>query len=482
MKSRLVFDVTTTSKWKSRDVGITRTERNFARYLLADPPSEFTLLFVVKTGKFRWKTLTPEQVSAELGLDRRSEKDPGHVAREEVNREAAAKNSSVRRRAEDAAFRSIRRVGVSVVRTVKSRLPEEAHADFMAVAGHTNMLGRQVVHQWRHKNSNGERIVDGLLVPNGLRGWSGASSEDIYLSMGLDWDDKSMAEIFILKREIGFRCISVCFDLIPCLFPQWIPTDPQLYDRHFADLAYVADLVPCISDTVAESLRDHAISSGLPVPETATVVLGADFPAGDPVPVPSLKGARFVLFVSTIEPRKNHKFLVEVWKRLESEDVKLVFAGRTGWKCEDVLAEMRGDQRLIDRVVHLPSVSDENLIWLYQNCLFSVFPSLYEGWGLPVVESLALGTPCVASTAGSVVEASRGIATHLDTFDGELWLAHLTRLCSDPALLEAARKRTAEAGAALLEEMTWENFGASMCALVADVSAGRRGTRSLSDA
>jgi glycosyltransferase involved in cell wall biosynthesis len=126
-----------------------------------------------------------------------------------------------------------------------------------------------------------------------------------------------------------------------------------------------------------------------------------------------------VLFVSTIEARKNHLLLFRVWRRLLDElpaDLvpTLVFAGRVGWLVEDLMRQLQNTDFLDGKIRLIEDASDAELAALYRGCSFTVFPSLYEGWGLPVTERLAFGKPCLAARATSVPEAGGRLARYFD--------------------------------------------------------------------
>jgi glycosyltransferase involved in cell wall biosynthesis len=126
-----------------------------------------------------------------------------------------------------------------------------------------------------------------------------------------------------------------------------------------------------------------------------------------------------VLFVSTIEVRKNHQLLMRVWRRLLEEmrpsDVPwLVFVGRIGWMVDDFVRQLHACDFLNGRIIVIADATDTELAALYRSCLFTVFPSLYEGWGLPVTESLSLGKPCLASDRTSLPEAGGPFARYFD--------------------------------------------------------------------
>ena len=188
-----------------------------------------------------------------------------------------------------------------------------------------------------------------------------------------------------------------------------------------------------------------------------TVPMGTGLPAAAPAaarPGGLPSPGSYVLFVSTLEPRKNHALLVRVWRRLEDEIRSgrrtaasvptLVFAGRVGWLVSDLLQQLDNMRWLGGRVRLIKDPSDEELRALYAGCLFTLFPSWFEGWGLPVTESLALGKPCLAADAtalpeaggaccryfdpGSVPDAHRAVSVLLDGTDAlASWQAQVAR-------------------------------------------------------
>jgi glycosyltransferase involved in cell wall biosynthesis len=168
-------------------------------------------------------------------------------------------------------------------------------------------------------------------------------------------------------------------------------------------------------------------------------------PAGLPAP------GSYVLFVSTVEVRKNHALLFSVWRKLEDEvragvrDAAsvpiLVFAGRVGWLVSDLLGQLENTHWLHGKVRLIPDPSDAELRALYRGCLFTAFPSWFEGWGLPVSESLAFGKPCLASCATALPEAGGDLCRYFDP--GDVASAHqaIAALLDTPGALAAWEDR-----------------------------------------
>jgi glycosyltransferase involved in cell wall biosynthesis len=136
---------------------------------------------------------------------------------------------------------------------------------------------------------------------------------------------------------------------------------------------------------------------------------------------------RYVLFVSTLEARKNHALAVKVWQKLMQEVragtraaetvPTLVFAGRVGLGVADLLQQMDNSRWLNGRIRLIRDPSDAELRALYDGCLFTLLPSLYEGFGLPLGESLALGQPCLAASGTALPETGGDLCRYFDPED-----------------------------------------------------------------
>lgn len=145
---------------------------------------------------------------------------------------------------------------------------------------------------------------------------------------------------------------------------------------------------------------------------------------------------RFVLFVGTLEPRKNLMRLVQAYATLPPSlrrHVSLVIAGGPGWLSESLRREV-GERGLADRVRFIGYVRDEDMASLYSLATVFAYPSLYEGFGLPVLEAMACGVPVLTSNVSSLPEVAGGAAVLVAPTDVEAIADGLTQLLDDGAL------------------------------------------------
>ena len=154
----------------------------------------------------------------------------------------------------------------------------------------------------------------------------------------------------------------------------------------------------------------------------------------------------YVLFVSTIEIRKNHRLLVRIWRRLldrHGADAvpNLIFAGQVGWMVDDLLTDLAASDYLGGKIMLMPGLSEAELRQAYRSCLFTVFPSLCEGWGLPVAESLVHGKFCVASNRTSIPEVGGDLIDYFDPTNDDDALGKIERALFDSGYRAAREAR-----------------------------------------
>ena len=221
----------------------------------------------------------------------------------------------------------------------------------------------------------------------------------------------------------GAQLAFYLYDLTPVREAGHTAAVNQLYERYLALITDTGARVPAISRSSRHDLDAWCADNGRRTPPGVATGLPnaldpADFPAAvSPWPRP------YALFVGTVEARKNHALALEAWKRLIDrhgrDDIPdLVCIGRLGWHADDFLRSMTDTGGLGGKVCVLSaSVPDHELAQFYRHAAFSIYPSRYEGWGLPVSESLAFGVPVIAADNSSIREAGGDAAIYIPTSD-----------------------------------------------------------------
>jgi glycosyltransferase involved in cell wall biosynthesis len=164
-----------------------------------------------------------------------------------------------------------------------------------------------------------------------------------------------------------------------------------------------------------------------------------------------LGGAPFIFSVSTLQPRKNYVRLIQAFAQLPAAEFQLVIAGGRGWLFDSIFAEVER-LKLDGRVLFPGFVADADLPALYSAARVFAYPSLYEGFGLPLLEAMACGTPVVASTASCLPEVAGAAALLVPPTDVDGLAAALRRLATD----EVLRADFIAKGRARAREFTWE--------------------------
>ncbi|HBY45170.1 MAG TPA: glycosyltransferase family 1 protein [Chloroflexi bacterium] len=175
----------------------------------------------------------------------------------------------------------------------------------------------------------------------------------------------------------------------------------------------------------------------------------------------------YLLFLSTVQPRKNVVRLVEAFEQLDNHDLHLVIGGRSGWMSDPIERRLKQSPRS-DRIVRLGYVPDELVPALYAGAAAFVHPALYEGFGLGILEAMASGAPVVTSNIASMPEVSGDAAILVDPHD--------VRSIRDgilAALDPANRVDLVERGARRAAGFTWERTAQLTLDVIAEARRGR---------
>lgn len=234
-----------------------------------------------------------------------------------------------------------------------------------------------------------------------------------------------------------------------------------------------ADLIVAVS----EYTRRHFLETFPHYPAERIVVVheGSRFTGCSPAPAPAqfdrIEPARFWLSVGTIEPRKNYARILEAYAAVYSNRPNLfplVIAGGKGWLMEEFERSLES-AGLRGRVILTGYVSDRELQWLYENCFAFLYPSLFEGFGLPVLEAMSLGAPAISSNTTSIPEVvgDAGILVNPECSEeiAEAMLRLFDGLVDRNALAESSRARAAQ--------FSWDSSARAMLDVYRQVAESR---------
>ncbi|AVF37505.1 hypothetical protein BV494_19830 [Rahnella sikkimica] len=212
----------------------------------------------------------------------------------------------------------------------------------------------------------------------------------------------------------------------------WVDQTVTLCDQSFS-----------ISECTKKDIVLRSNKLGVDMSGMQVIRLGDDFVASPSDNAEYCKrytqGERFILCVGTLEIRKNQVALLHAYRILSQRHPsllpKLVLVGRKGWIDSEVAFQVANDRDLNGLVDVITDASDIELSWLYSNCLFTLFPALYEGWGLPIAESLWHGKPCISSNSSSMVEIAPELTIFASPYSVENWADQIEALLFEPGKL-----------------------------------------------
>lgn len=426
------MNVTTSTNWQREAVGIVRVERALC--------AEFTELYgarfkrcIWQDGEFiEWIPSEQKKESININIDR-------SITLEQQNQELPPIYPILTKR----------QALVAIIQATLSLIPKNLRPFFnkffhylrprVGSLRRSNWIKNlKIGDRLRSTNSNNLNLSTGLSksIPTLL-----FAPGDVLISLGLDWDYPCYKEFYNLRKNIGIKVVSCCYDLIPVLYPQYcVDNVSGRFISYFIDVADGSDLILCISKQSERDINTMLERTGAARPKTHVFRLGDNLPDGKDQVISELVNTLlqkpFILFVSTIERRKNHEVLYRAYHLLCKEGKKdklpkLVFVGMQGWGVTELLKDIELDPLTRDTIIRLNNVNDNELVKLYENALFCVFPSLYEGWGLPVGEALSMGKAVICSDRGSLPEVGGDLVLYLDPWDPQIWADEIYKMSTD---------------------------------------------------
>lgn len=285
------------------------------------------------------------------------------------------------------------------------------------------------------------------------------------LLMFLDGNDVYFAPNFFVPRRhwpAVRRLVATVHDLGFVRLPETVQRETLAnLRRHLPGTLFAADALIAVSQATADDLaglkgvskrRIHVIHEGV----DATFLDGA--PAAPPASLP----ARYLLFVSTLEPRKNIVGVLRGFAAAAATGYPgaLVLVGRWGWRAEAARAELAASP-VRERIIHLDYVARGELRAVLAGAEALLFPSLLEGFGLPVVEAMACGVPAIVSRVSSLPEVAGEAGVYVDPSDPQDIARAILAVTGD----EGERQRLAALGRARAARFSWRQTAEATAAV-----------------
>lgn len=297
--------------------------------------------------------------------------------------------------------------------------------------------------------------------------WTRPGARGVVLYHGMNIHPSYRAALQLARRRHGLKIAVHLHDLLPLTHPE-TPARAREFERYLSEFVASCDLLTTSSHAnaavlpgVLARITDHS-------PPVIAVPLAHEYwpwRSGSRRPeLPGLEGHDFVLSVGSISARKNQLRLLHAWQRHRSGSRRrapahLVLAGSLGQGSREVI-ELLDQTNHFDRTVHLlPMPGDRELTWLYQNCLFTIYVSLAEGWGLPIGESLWLGKTCLTSGTTSMPEVGGDRVLYVDPTSIEDIASGLGRLLDEEGLARRLAERIDRS-----RLRTWRDFARDLVA------------------
>jgi glycosyltransferase involved in cell wall biosynthesis len=274
------------------------------------------------------------------------------------------------------------------------------------------------------------------------------------------------ADFVLPPVKPGTRTIVTIHDLSFVRYPDLVMPGMETHlNKWVPHSVRQADHVIAVSKATSQDLIELYQTP----PEKITTLYHGATPGFKPVVDPNalaivrqkygLEDKPFVLSISTIQPRKNYRRLIQAFAQIDSP-VMLVIGGSKGWHYQDIFAEV--DKLGLEKRILFPGfVADTDLPALYSAASLFVYPSLYEGFGLPLLEAMACGTPVVTSNQSSLPEVVGEAGLLIDPYDVDALAAAMRQVLADTSL----QQKLSQAGQIQAKKFTWEGMAAKLLKL-----------------
>ena len=294
--------------------------------------------------------------------------------------------------------------------------------------------------------------------------------QKIFFDLDTIWNSSKPRELLYPQlKENNFYIFNLIYDLIPILFPNYLYTaSRENFPAFIASVYKFSDLVLFNSNSTKrdffELQKKLHFTNNI---KTAMLPLGSDYahyPSNKLVDVQNLLATKYILFVGTIEPRKEQLKVLEVYEEIykNHQDIHLVFIGKIGWGVDSFVDKFSKHPLKEKKIHHLTEIDDATLALFYKEAYLVVYLSKYEGYGLPLVESLAHSNVTITSKNSSMSEFSPKLVDFVDDDSKEALYRLLNSYIENPHLVNLRRKEIQ----ANYKTTTWNDFYANLINII----------------
>lgn len=305
------------------------------------------------------------------------------------------------------------------------------------------------------------------------------NSNAIYINSG--HHGVNHAEIHSLLHEISrVDFIFYLHDLIPIDYPEYdsSPNAVVMHTKRVKTMAELGSIIMVNSEFTKNRFIQFCEQYQLAAPRTEVVHIGVEalFTTSYEEQLPPLpkdlgqfiSGVPYFVVISTIEPRKNHLLLLHIWREMLAEDPhacpRLIIVGRRGWKYEAVANMLDDSPSLGEVVMETQDLSDLHIRHLIQGAVACLYPSFAEGWGMPVVESLSLGVPCLCADIPVLRESGQNLGRYISPIDGIGWKKEIFELASQTRISKQLPERVLD-----FHPPTWKSHVSTLDTIIKSV-------------
>ena len=251
------------------------------------------------------------------------------------------------------------------------------------------------------KTDNRKSIRSNEYIP-----FDGIEKNSIFFDCDTAWKTRTRRSfLYPILKQKDVKIVTLIYDIISIDYPQFCDkSDVMNFIDYLGATLLYADKIIVTSQDVKDAILLRCVNMNMKIPAIDIIPLGGDFKKKEnaeenvqnSVKEIVSKG-KYLLMVGTIEPRKNHKLLLETYQRFLRWKINFVFAGFSGQGMDDFFAELTSDPDYNNGIWHVNNASDEDIDYLYKNAYSMVFPSYIEGYGLPIIEAFVREVPVIAA-------------------------------------------------------------------------------------